>query len=129
MTSDLLRDVPKDKYDTRAAEAMAARGFPEATPVLPELLEWIRDGNWPVARVLAPFLATAGAPLVPHAENVLRGGDDTWKYYLLQDVVAKSTSLAALLRSDLERLSCQPTRGEAAEELPSMADAILSKLG
>jgi len=128
MMSDLLHDLPTDKYDTRGAEALVKRGFPAATPVLPQLLEWIRDGNWPVARVLAPFIATAGTSLVPHAQRILRGDDNTWKYFLLQDVVAKSTSLAALLRPDLERLSRQATGGEMAEGLPSMADSLLSGL-
>jgi hypothetical protein len=128
MLSDLLRDLPTDKYDTRGAEALVARGFPAAIPVLPQLLDWIRDGNWPVARVLAPFIATAGTSLVPHAQRILRGDDDTWKYFLLQDIVAKSPSLAALLRPELERLSCQPTGGEIAEGLPSKANALLSGL-
>ena len=92
---------------------------------LPRLLEWIQDGNWPVAHVLAPFLATVGAALVPHVQRILDGGDDTWKYFLVQDVVPKSAELTVLLRSDLERFARLPTEGETAEGLPLMAVAVL----
>ena len=125
MTSDTLPPLPNDKCDVRGAEAMVACGYPAVEPVLPRLLEWIQDGNWPVARVLAPFLATLGAPLVPHARRILNGNDDTWKYFLVQDVVAKSAELVVLLHPDLERLALSATEGEAAEGLPSMAAGLL----
>ena len=125
MTSDTLPPLPTDKCDLRGAEALVACGYPAVEPVLPRLLEWIQEGNWPVARVLAPFLATVGAALVPHAQRVLKGDDDTWKYFLVQDVVAKSPELAVLLRPDLERLARFATEGEAAEGLPLMAAALL----
>ena len=125
MTSDTLPPLPNDKYDVRRAEALVACGYPAVEPVLPRLLEWIQDGNWPVARVLAPFLSTVGAPLVPHARRILDGDDDTWKYFLVQGVVAKSAELAVLLHPDLERLARFATDGEAAEGLPLMAAALL----
>jgi hypothetical protein len=74
--------------------------------------------------VFAPFLATAGAALVPHAQRILNGDDDTWKYFLVQDVAAKSAELTVLLHPELERLARFATEGEAAEGLPSMAAAL-----
>ena len=74
---------------------------------------------------VAPFIATAGSALVPHARRILRG-DDTWKYFLVQDVVAKSTTLTSMLRPELERLARFGTVGETAEGLPSIAEALLS---
>jgi len=125
MTFDTLPALPNDKCDVRGAEALVACGYPAVEPMLPRLLEWTQDGNWPVARVLAPFLATVGAALVPHAQRILKGDDDTWKYFLVQDVVAKSAELTVLLRPDLERLARFATEGEAAEGLPLMAAALL----
>jgi len=72
----------------------------------------------------APFLATVGAALVPHARRIL-DDDDTWKYFLVQDVVAKSAELTVLLQPELERLARFATEGEAAEGLPLMAAALL----
>ena len=127
MTSAPLQPLPNDKCDVPGAEALVACGYPAVEPVLPRLLEWIQDGNWPVARVFAPFLATVGAALVPHARRILNGDDDTWKYFLVQDVVAKSAELTVLLHPELERLARFATEGEAAEGLPLMAAALLPK--
>jgi hypothetical protein len=125
MTFDTLPPLPNDKCDVREAEELIACGYPAVEPVVPRLLEWIQDSNWPVARVLAPFLATVGAALVPHAQRILNGDDDTWKYFLVQDVAAKSAELTVLLRPDLERLARFATEGETAEGLPLMAAALL----
>jgi Domain of unknown function (DUF5071) len=127
MSSDPIQRLPESKYDVSAAEALIACGYPSIQPVLPQLLEWIQDGNWPVARVLAPFLATVGADLVPHAQRILHADDDAWKYFLLQDVVAPSPELRALLRPELEHLAYAATPGEVAEGLPLVAEALLPK--
>jgi hypothetical protein len=37
------------------------------------------DRFWPVARVLAQFLSTLGAALMPNARRILDDDDDTWK--------------------------------------------------
>lgn len=126
MTSDLLQQMPSDKCDLRAAESLISLGYPAVAPVLPQLLEWIQDGNWPVARVIAPFLTTIGEPLVPHARQILSCDDDTWKYFFLETVVAKSSKLRTLLRPELERVADRPTESEAAEGLDPMARAMLA---
>ncbi|MHC2333735.1 DUF5071 domain-containing protein [Bradyrhizobium sp. USDA 4454] len=126
MPSDLAAILPTDKRDTERAEAIVALGFPAVEPILSTLLEWMQDINWPVAQVLAPFLANIGGPLAPHVRPILQTDDDIWKYWILDCIVAKSPELRTLLRTDLERLSTAPTQGERAEELDSLAKAILS---
>ena len=65
--------VPSSKGDLPAAKRAVAAGWPAVEPVLPELLEWIQDVNWPVAPVLMPFLASLGDPLVPHLRPIFAG--------------------------------------------------------
>lgn len=67
--------TPADKFDTSTAEAIVASG--DAAD--PSMLEWVQDLNWPVARVLAPFLASAGSIVAPGIRQVLESSDDTWK--------------------------------------------------
>ncbi|MGW8390577.1 DUF5071 domain-containing protein [Pseudoduganella sp. HUAS MS19] len=110
-----------DKFDTAAAAAAVAAG--DAAD--PALLQWVQDLNWPVATVLAPFLACGGRTVVPGIRQVFASSDDTWKYSILVGVVAKSSELVALLRSDLERLASQATPGERAEELDKLAADLL----
>ncbi|MCZ8073122.1 MAG: DUF5071 domain-containing protein, partial [Paucibacter sp.] len=71
--------VPRDKFDLAAANAAAEAGWPTIEPQVEQLLLWIQDANWPVARILAPALAVVGAPLAPYVRQVLVGEDETWK--------------------------------------------------
>lgn len=125
MRPDLRELLPHDKLDTANAEQLVALGFPVIEPVLPQLLEWMQDYNWPVAQVLQHMLVNIGAPLAPHVRNVLRQKDEIWKYWVLHCIVRESKELAQALRPDLERLVSSPSAGEKKEEVDLVAMAIL----
>lgn len=56
-------------------------------PLLPDLVRWLQDLNWPGATIIADFLVTVGEPVVPHIKRVLRETDDTiWHYWLLNSI-------------------------------------------
>jgi hypothetical protein len=129
MPLEASRLVPRDKLDLERAEAAIGAGYPAVKPVLPELLEWLQDMNWPVARLLAPFLASIGAPLETDVRRVLESSDDIWKYWVIHSVVAKSPELARLFWSELQRLASNPTENERAEELNELARGILGTAG
>jgi hypothetical protein len=81
---DHLRNlIPTSKVDIERAAAAVEAGYPEVAPILGELIGWLQDYNWPVAHVLAPFLASIGAPLVPHVWHVLLTDDGVWKYWVI----------------------------------------------
>lgn len=113
--------MPADKFDTSTAEDIVASG--DATD--PGLLEWVQDLNWPVARVLAPFLASAGGVVAPGIRLVLESSDDTWKSNLVSGVIAHSKELIALLRPELKRIANAPTSGEQAEGLDIIVTELL----
>lgn len=117
--------VPQDKHDLARAEAAVAAGYPAVAPVLPLLLEWIQDMNWPVARVLGPFLGSIGAPMEDAVRPILNGSDDIWKYWVVRQVVGKSADLRRIFRPQLERLAISPTDNERAEELDELAKEVL----
>lgn len=127
MPLNLKNHLPTDKHDTKKAEALVALGLPAIESVLPNLLEWVQDGNWPVACVFLPFLKTVGTPLAPHIRNVFLGSDNTWKYFLLNDIVGYSKELAIELAVDLKRMATTPTSGEISEELDICAKEVLNK--
>jgi hypothetical protein len=118
--------VPRSKFDVATAERAVAAGWPAVEPVLPELLEWLQDYNWPVSRVLAPFLASIGEPLVPHVRPILQGEDAIWKYWIIVAVVADApVAVVDRLRADLERLVERPSQRELEEEVPDVARRVL----
>jgi Domain of unknown function (DUF5071) len=47
--SELREPLPKDKHDLERATAFVSIRYPTIAPVLSDLLERLRDGNWPVA--------------------------------------------------------------------------------
>ena len=101
-------------------------GYPEIAPLIPELLGWLQDGNWPIARQLAPFLAAIGLPLVPHIRHVLATDDGLWKDWILCTVVKASRELRQELQGDLQRIATSPNRDEHAEEVDLYAQELLA---
>jgi len=114
--------------ETEKAEALVALGYPCIEPILPELIEWMQDCNWPVAQVLQPFLASIGAPLAPHIREVLQSDDDVWKYWVISCIVSESSELACLLTAELQCIALSPTVGEHEHEVDAQARAILERL-
>jgi HEAT repeat protein len=129
MDVDLRALLPRHKSDCERAQAVVALGYPAAAPVLRELLAWLQDCNWPVAHAIAPFLASAGEPVVPLIREVLRGDDDIWKYWCLGRVVMGfRKDVAEQLRPDLRRLAFHPSLGEQREGVGEQAKAALAWL-
>ena len=127
MQNDIRTLIPQNKFDTDRAEQAVAAGYPAVAPILPELLEWIQDSNWPVARVLAPFLGSIGTPLIPHIKKILATEDNLWKYWTLTYLVQDSPDVAAALQEDLQRYVDSPTTDERAEGLDELARTILQR--
>ena len=127
--SDLSRLVPKDKLDLATARTAVDVGYPGVAPILPDLLQWLQDCNWPVAQVLAPFLASIGDPLVPHVANVMNSDDYVWKYWMIGAIMRYSPVVARSFRGELERLVNCPTEVESHEELDQIAREVLDLYG
>ena len=72
-----------DKCDENKAQGLIDLGYPENEMYLDHMMEWMQDWNWPVARVLQPFLAELGDPIVSRIQRVLEGNDSIWKYWCI----------------------------------------------
>jgi hypothetical protein len=122
--------IPTSKADVEHARAAVEAGYPEVDPILGELIEWLQDYTWPVAHVLAPFLASVGAPLVPHIWRVLRTDDGVWKYWVIGILIRElPETLAAAFRPELVRLCYTPRPDERMEELDTQAREVLEHFG
>ena len=128
MIDDVKGLLPQHKGDVDRAKAMVLVGYPTVAPVLSELFVWLQDANWPVAHIIAPFLASIGEPVVPEIRQVLGTQDGLWKYWVLSEVVAKSPRVVRILKDDLMRIVTNPTSDEASEEVNIIAQDILSIL-
>lgn len=89
LRKELRKLLPIDKDDVAAIEAIRAHGYPAVQPILLDLLKWIRDESWPVAKPAREFLATIGPRLAPHVREVLGSRDDPWKAVVLRQIVSE----------------------------------------
>jgi Domain of unknown function (DUF5071) len=123
---DLKECVPRDKFDSKAVERAIEIGFPGINPILAELLEWVQDANWPVARKLFDLLAQAGPEITPHINRVFRGEDECWKYFILVCLVRDlKPEVAELLKPEIVRMANTPTASEKRGEVDDAArDAL-----
>lgn len=121
--------VPRGKHDHERAKAAVKAGFPAIEPVLYELLEWMQDMNWPVARVLSPMLASVGLPIVPHLRRIFETDDEIWKYWIIGEILEESRQVTEALLPELEQIMLAPTPALIAEELDVQVKELLEKHG
>lgn len=127
---DLTSCIPKDKRDTDAVERAAEIGFPAINTILPDLLEWVQDANWPVAQDLFPLLAKAGPEIAPHINAIFEGNDLGWKYYVLPWLVMDlDPDVAELLRANVIRMAHHPTKDERDQEIDENARDVIKHWG
>ncbi|NZD50191.1 DUF5071 domain-containing protein [Rhizobium leguminosarum] len=121
--------LPGDKFDLDAVAQLAAADFPAIVPFLDDLVAWVADGNWPVARPVADLLVSIGADAVPALRQVLQGSDAIHQHFVLLLVGSRlSPDVAAALLGDLERLAGSPTPDQVREGVSELAEIILQKL-
>ncbi|MBB4006490.1 DUF5071 domain-containing protein [Allorhizobium taibaishanense] len=103
--SDLHEFIPADKTDLEAVTALKASLYERLRPILPVLLTWMQDLNWPVAQALVPVLASIGAHLVKDLEPILHSEDEMWKYWILTCLVdTPDGALAKALQPALQKI-------------------------
>ena len=122
--NDLTNLVPRDKFDSERADAAIQAGFPAIEPVIADILWWIADMNWPVARQLEPFLSSIGFPLAPYLRPILASDDYIWIYNAL-GLMKGHADLANALRPELERLAERTPKDKDEDDVPELAMELL----
>lgn len=126
---DLKSIIPHDKSDLESVDKIIILGYPKIRPILPQLLEWIQDMNWPVAQKIAPFLASIGNDIIPEIKKILQTEDYIWQYYCLLEIVSKlDKDGILLLEEELKHLRDFPSVEEKSEDLDEIATEILDIL-
>ena len=118
--------LPRNKFDNDRVEIIKKMDRDKILPLLPNLLEWIQDMNWPVATSVLELLLTFPEEIVVHVQDVLSSDDDNWKWFILNDLVIKLPIESRVqFREYLTRVSETPTHNELAEGLDEIAKEIL----
>jgi hypothetical protein len=118
--------LPRHKCDFDRVEKIKSMDRNKILPLLPGLLEWTKDMNWPIAPSVMELLLTFPKEIVPHVQEALSSNDDNWKYFILKFLVCElPIESRVLFKHYLSRLAKTPTPNEVAEELDEIALEIL----
>lgn len=80
--------MPMNQHDVGRAQALIERSPDELGPVIPLLIQWLRNDSWPVAAPVAVALCRVGKIAIPAVAHVLKGKDPVLKRTLLRLVVS-----------------------------------------
>ena len=125
---DVYDLVPKNKFDSSNIERLKHLTNNEIEPILPSLLEWIQDCNWPVAGDILSVLALHQSALVPLIHRVLspHEKDEIWKYWIITCLAPLfSDKSINYILPDIQRIAEKPTQGESREEVQEAAITFL----
>lgn len=81
--------IPSDKFDVNPIIELAKLDYPFYKDILFELIEWIKNINWPVAKLIAPLLVKSNKDIVPHIRIALKSKDDMWINWIFIYVIDK----------------------------------------
>ncbi|MGM0714303.1 DUF5071 domain-containing protein [Brevibacillus parabrevis] len=84
------KDIPLGRKVTWGEQAhyMKSQSYPATAELIPELLEWLRDINWPGAMTIAEYVRELGEPLLEYLPEVFSSNDDIWIGWLRSEVIA-----------------------------------------
>ncbi|KAH7327136.1 hypothetical protein BKA65DRAFT_510022 [Rhexocercosporidium sp. MPI-PUGE-AT-0058] len=127
--------IPESKIDTEAVERLEPLDSPTLAPLIPHLLIWIQDANWPVAWPVIQLLQKHPAIVVEPVRKVLRDeagevDDGSWKSNCLSALVAEMDKEYQIqLKEEILRMARSPTKEELEWETMDIAKDILEELG
>ncbi|WP_342551987.1 DUF5071 domain-containing protein [Paenibacillus sp. FSL R7-0652] len=126
---NIITMLPKDKHDFEAVEKLSKCSKDELRDVLPELMKWLQDGNWPISQPVEDILLRFGDELIPHVRDVFQTRDPQWEYFMLTGLISRlPLECLYMLKPDLERIIDQPTYSEVLEEMDEAIILLLNKI-
>jgi hypothetical protein len=116
--------IPKDKFDFETVEKLKNYSFEEIKPIIPNLLEWLQDMNWPISGPIAELLIPFSEKISPEILKILKGEDQVWKYWIL--LTFGKTIKDKMVLKEIKRIISDPTKDEIDEEVFEIATEIIN---
>jgi len=85
--AEIKEVLPRTKFDIENFKLLYIIGFPKLNVIIADLLEWTKDMNWPVAKMLFALLCTAEHEIVKPIIDIINSGDDEWIWSILQGLI------------------------------------------
>lgn len=123
MDKNIENLIPKDKFDIERAENLKNYSYLEIKSIVPELLEWIQDCNWSVAKPISEYLASIHENITFEILQILKTNDEVWKYWTI--LIFGEITNNKSIRDEIIRIAINPTENEVAEEVDKVANDII----
>ncbi|MBD5462553.1 MAG: DUF5071 domain-containing protein [Lachnospiraceae bacterium] len=123
--------IPKNKFDFSGMDELRLLSDEEIMPILPALLEWMKDMNWPIAKEIPVLLSRHQRVIVPFIIEALRPEqlECDWKTYIIDFLLPLlDEDYLLMLKTSLERIVESPTWGEEDEATNIAARELLDKM-
>jgi hypothetical protein len=117
---------PCDKHDFTSLDQIEASQPRAWAQLVPELLTWLQDPNWPISGRVKEILLLNPTVLVEPIRLVLEGDDEGWQSNCLDLVRRLPRDTQLTLRGDLEIFAAGiPDEAENDWELRSDVEEVL----
>jgi hypothetical protein len=90
MIMDNKNLIPKGKEDSNFINVLKMKSISEIRDLIPQLLEWMQDGNWPQAPLIADYFSPHINEIQEELISILKSNDVMWKYWILQSLILHS---------------------------------------
>lgn len=127
---DVANCLPKDKSDYDSIKLLKALPKPELKLILPDLLEWTQDINWPVAPlIIDELLIPLGQDLIPSLKNILVSKEYDWIQNILWHLIRKlDIGIISSLKEELYMLTQSKNKDFIEYDIPEIAEGLLAQI-
>lgn len=126
---DINNLIPRHKLDFENVNKIKECDKNSIRLIMPELFEWLRDVNWPIASEISDILLLFDVELIPYIRMVLNSKDAMWKYTILTRIVNRiDLSASDQLIEDLVRLSNYPKPYDVEEGIDELSKELLQSI-
>ncbi|KAG4433238.1 hypothetical protein IFR05_011292 [Cadophora sp. M221] len=127
--------IPNSKMDIDSVNRLTPLDPSSLAPLVPHLLTWIQEPNWPIAFPIVELLRKHPSIVVEPVRKVLRdeageGDDGAWKSNCLNALVIEmEKGYQMQLKEELVRMAREPTKEELEWDTADVAKDALGELG
>ena len=119
---DIKELIPKDKFDFETAEKLQNYSFEEIQPIIPDLLKWLQDSNWPISGKIADYLIPFTEDIADEILKILKTDDEVWKYWII--LIFGRDIKNELVINEIKRIAQNPTEMEIEDGVSEVAKEI-----
>ncbi|MFL9844236.1 DUF5071 domain-containing protein [Flavobacterium rhizosphaerae] len=120
--------VPKDKFDDTHIEELNTYSISEIRSIVPALLEWLQDANWPVSRPISEYFSPYINQIQEEIVSILKSDDEVWKYWILLLLIDCGYKPGNIITEEIVRIVNEPISNEILEEVHELAVELSKRL-